>query len=178
MNRRSRSEQEVLTLLRSSGVSAPPVPVERLGRELGIQIRYEPFDGNLSGLLYKDAGQVVIGVNTLHSRARQRFTIAHELGHFLLHELDQIHIDRDFRIRHRNEVSSHGTDLDEISANAFAAELLMPRQMLVTDLGEHAIDLEDDERLQALASRYQVSLQALIIRLTNLELLQQPRTDG
>ncbi|USK87293.1 ImmA/IrrE family metallo-endopeptidase [Peribacillus asahii] len=53
-----------------------------------------------------------ISVNKNHSRQRQRFTIAHELGHFLLHKGTAIHVDRNFRVNFRNGASSQATDLE------------------------------------------------------------------
>ncbi len=169
---RQHTEVEAVALLERAGVIGPPVPVERLARMLGATVRYEPFDGELSGLLYKEDGRATIGVNALHAKARQRFTIAHELGHLLLHERDDLHIDRHFRIRHRDEVSAQGTDDAEMAANAFAAALLMPADMLAADLVGQALDLEDDVAIRRLATRYRVSLQALVFRLTNLGFLR------
>lgn len=169
---RQRAELEAAGLLARAGTTAPPVPVERLARMLGAAVRYEPFEGELSGLLYREDGHAVIGVNALHAKARQRFTIAHELGHLLLHERDDLHIDRHFRIRRRDEVSAQGTDDAEMAANAFAAALLMPADLLAADLAGRALDLEDDAAIRHLATRYRVSQQALTLRLTNLGFLR------
>lgn len=56
--------------------------------------------------------------------------MGHELGHYLLHDRDGIHVDRRFAIKLRNPKSSEGTDDEEKEANLFAAELLMPKQMV------------------------------------------------
>ena len=110
----------------------------------------------------------MIGVNRDQAAVRQRFTIAHELGHLLLHERSQVHVDREFRVRLRSGVSREGTDRDEMEANRFAAELLMPIGFLRADLEEWELDLADDRQLRALARRYGVSTQSLAIRLNNL----------
>lgn len=155
-------------LLQLAGVNEPPVPVERIARLLGAQLRYVPFEGDLSGLLFQEQGRIIIGVNELHPKARQRFTIAHELGHLELHHQSELHIDHNYRILLRSERSSQAIDPEEIEANTFAAELLIPQAMLEKDIGEQAIDYEDDEMIRTLARRYKVSLQAMIFRLTNL----------
>jgi Zn-dependent peptidase ImmA (M78 family) len=170
---RAQITARVQGLLNRFEFREPPIPVERLARELGAQLRYEPFDGELSGLLFREEDKVIVGVNALHPKTRQRFTIAHELGHLILHERDDLHIDRNYRVRWRDEVASHGVDTVEIAANAFAAELLMPAAMLKHDLEGHTVDYEDDELVRQLADRYKVSLQAMIIRLTNLGLMGQ-----
>ena len=83
-----------------------------------------------------------------------------------------IHVDRSFPARRRNERSAQAIDPDEIEANAFAAELLMPATMLEDDLLELSLDYEDDELFKRLADNYLVSLQAIIFRLTNLGFIE------
>jgi Zn-dependent peptidase ImmA (M78 family) len=126
-------------------------------------------EGELAGMLVRAHGHIIIGVNSLHHINRQRFTIAHECAHFLLHHQgEEIHIDRAFRINKRNEVSSMAVDADEIEANRFAAELLMPFDMIMSDLHSRDIDVENEQELKELAQRYQVSVQSLTHRITNL----------
>lgn len=164
-------------LLGRAEVSTPPVPVERIALLCGARVRYVPFEGELSGLLFQEKKQVIIGVNALHAKTRQRFTIAHELGHLELHHHDALHVDRDFRVRRRDAHSSDATDGEEIAANTFAAELLMPARMLAQDLAGHEVDYEDDTIIRELADRYKVSLQAMVFRLMKLGYIP-PLTDG
>jgi Zn-dependent peptidase ImmA (M78 family) len=134
-----------------------------------------PFAGDaddVSGMLYRDAHKTIIGVNESDHENRQRFTIAHELGHLHLHPVDRLHLDRNFRVAFRDSRSSTGADVREVEANEFAAELLMPAEMLRKDLEGRAIDIEDDSKLiEGLARTYQVSVQAMTYRLTNLGLI-------
>ena len=160
--------KETAQILLKNRIKEPPVPVDRIAESLGAHVRYSPFEGELAGMLVRAKGQVIIGVNSLHHTNRQRFTIAHECGHFLLHKGEEIHIDRTFRINKRNEVSSLAVDPDEIEANRFAAELLMPFDMIMADLRERDIDAENEQDIKQLAQRYQVSLQAMTHRITNL----------
>lgn len=155
-----------LQTLKAHDAVLPPVPVERIAAELHVRIRYSPFDGELAGMLYCRNGVTVIGVNSLHSHARQRFTIAHELGHFKLHGAD-VHIDRRYAI-HRDWVSSLGTDAKEIEANRFAAELLMPYGEISKDLLKKEIDIEDEDEIRHLASKYKVSLLAMSHRVNKV----------
>jgi Zn-dependent peptidase ImmA (M78 family) len=71
--------------------------------------------------LDRDSAQTVIGINTHHAPITQNFTATHELGHFLLHDQEKLHIDKAFRIRLRDNVSSQGTDDAEREAQFFAA---------------------------------------------------------
>src|SRR6266481_2262323 len=170
--RRARSadviRKEASQLLRKHRIKNPPVPVDKIAESLGATVRYSPFEGELAGMLVRANGQLIIGVNSLHHVNRQRFTIAHECGHLLLHEGEEIHIDRTFRINKRNESSSLAVDADEIEANRFAAEVLMPFDMIMADLREHEIDVENEQELKQLAHRYQVSVHSLTHPLTNL----------
>jgi Zn-dependent peptidase ImmA (M78 family) len=128
----------------------------------------------VSGFLYRDKNQTVIGVNTHHAPVRQNFTTAHELAHLLLHDQEQLHVDHEFRVRLRDDVSSKGTDEAEREANFFAACLLMPRGFLEKDLAHREfVDLLDDDFLTDLARRYGVSTQALVNRLKNLGYIQE-----
>jgi Zn-dependent peptidase ImmA (M78 family) len=164
----------VATLLAENGITEAPVPVSQIAKAKGTRIYVDSLEGDLSGFLYRDIKQAVIGVNTSHSPARQNFTIAHELGHLLLHDQEQLHVDRQFRVRLRSDVSSQGTDEGEQEANVFAASLLMPREFIDRDLAnEDYVDLLDDDFLHGLARKYGVSAQALAIRLKTLGYIQE-----
>ena len=158
-------------LLEAEGITKPPVPVERIARSLGAKVRYAPFEGELAGMLIRDDDSTgaVIGVNSLHHPNRRRFTIAHECGHLRLHEGQRAYVDRSpLKVNLRDDVSSQATDPEEIEANRFAAELLMPYRMIREDLSTMALDIEDEEALRELCERYRVSLQALTLRIRGL----------
>lgn len=157
-------------LLHAQGIKEPPVSVQAIARSLGATVRYAPFKGELAGMLIRDDDDrgVVIGVNSLHHSNRQRFTIAHECGHLRLHDGQRAYVDRSFRINRRDGVSSQATDAEEIEANRFAAELLMPYDMIMKDLVTYAPDIEDEAELRTLADRYGVSLQALTLRIRSV----------
>ena len=150
-------------------INTPPIPIRTLARGCGARIVQIPGDnGDIDGFLYRKGSESVIGVNRDQAPVRQRFTIAHELGHLLLHEYRQVRVDRGFRVRLRNGVSKKGIDRDEMEANRFAAELLMPIELLRADLELNEFDLADDAQLRAIAKRYGVSTQSLAIRLNGL----------
>ena len=172
--RRARRSEEIRQiaeeLLETVGISEPPVPVVAIVEFLGATVRYSPFQGELAGMLIrdKDNERIVVGVNSLHHGNRQRFTIAHECGHLRLHDGNRTYIDRSFRINRRDGVSSLATDPEEIEANRFAAELLMPYDMIMADLIECEPDIEDESELWNLADKYAVSLQALTLRIKSV----------
>jgi Zn-dependent peptidase ImmA (M78 family) len=167
--RRRKIESLIEELLTVHGISEAPVPVERIAKANGARIFHQSFEDDVSGFLYRDKAQNVIGVNTHHAPVRQNFTTAHELGHLLLHDQEPLHVDHEFRVRLRDDVSSQGTDEAEREANFFAASLLMPRRFLEQDLeSEEDVNLLDDDFLSDLARKYGVSTQALVNRLKNL----------
>lgn len=155
-------------LLRRYDIDAPPIPVEELATNMGVTVKILPYEGELSGMIYRKDEKVFIGVNSLHHPNRQRFTIAHEIGHFLLHEGKEFHVDKSFRINLRDNNSSLAVDSEEIEANRFAAELLMPFNMLQKDLLNKTIDMEDEHQIKNLAKIYIVSVQAMTHRITNI----------
>lgn len=165
-----RITQRAEELLSRSGITSLPIPVEKLAQEAGAIIRKGPLPSDLSGFLVQDGGRIIIGVNSLHPKQRQRFTVAHEIGHLLLHNLRN-HVDRGFEVYRRDQRSSRAETVAEIEANQFAADLLMPKRMIDAVVPKF-IDLLDERQLKTIASRFEVSAQALTFRLTNLGIAQ------
>ena len=157
----------VSELLNRNKINSLPVNLEKIVKSLGIQIKRSELEDNISGFLYLKNETPIICVNKGHSRPRKRFTIAHELGHFILNHHGDLFIDR-ARVLYRNTVSHDGIIKEEREANRFAAELLMPEELLVKELIENEIDIDNEFELKQLAYKCGVSIQALTIRLTNL----------
>lgn len=173
--RRKQIRQMVEGLLSRSKVRNGAVPVETIARSLGIEIKLDEVDGGLSGFIVRDrqSKRTIIGANKSHHEHRRRFTIAHELGHFLLHEGHIVHLDENIgalRVNLRNSESARGEDNDEKEANLFAAELLMPAIFLREELDGKELDLLGNGNfLDKLAKKYKVSVQALTFRLAYLK---------
>lgn len=151
-----------------------PVNVAQIARRNDIRLVVDDLTSSqLSGFAYQKNDQKVIGVNNTESEERQRFTIAHELGHLFLHK-NAVNYDQGGIMLFRDGHSSEGTDNKEVQANRFAAELLMPEPNLRQDLAkEKAFDLMTDPSLlqsfvKKMAKKYKVSEQAMSIRLTTL----------
>lgn len=153
-----------------------PTPVEDIAAALGIHISFEAYeDPDVSGALYRfDDGTAVIGVNSTQSFTRQRFTIAHEIGHFDLHQGRQAFVDHAVRVNNRDGRSALAVDPEEIQANTFAAELLMPEQAVRSEfvrLLGRARPSSVEQVVDQLADRFHVSMQAMEYRLQRLDLL-------
>lgn len=101
---------------------------------------------------------------------RRRFALAHELGHYLLHYGEsRVFVDSP-TVFSRDGIAAQGVDRQEREANAFAAELLMPEQVLVGMIRQQPLDAFDERAVQSLAVKFGVSAHALTIRLTVLGL--------
>jgi len=171
--RKVLARRKAKELLAAAKVRLPPVPVEQLANFSGADIHYEPFSGELSGMVHRQPhGRAVIGVNALHSSTRQRFTIAHELGHLLLHKDEQFHIDENSPIGFRSSLSSQAVDSDEIEANQFAAELLMPVPLLNAVIEKIPANTATEDAITHLSEVFGVSEQAMTFRLSGLGLLR------
>ena len=169
--RYTKIERVVDGLLEEHGVRSAPVPVEAIATSYGISLRKGDL-GDVSGLIVRDGSTVTIGVNAKQSPTRRRFTIAHEFGHFLLHEGLSNHVDRSYRVNFRDEDSSLAVDIDEIEANFFAANLLMPKKFLVAVNAIEALD--SDEAVGRLAAAFKVSRHAMSLRLANVYRAHSP----
>jgi Zn-dependent peptidase ImmA (M78 family) len=171
--RRDRIESLAAEVLRRHGIDAPPVPIEQLVKAEGAKISAEDIPSDISGFLYCGSPIPVVGVNARQPLTRRRFSMAHELGHLLMHSerlrtKGGLHVDREMlKLRDRN--SSAGVDPEEVEANAFAASILMPRDLVMSELeAMEDSDLLDDETIRSLARRFRVSDQAITIRLNTL----------
>lgn len=173
--RYNRINAEVDRLLAEAQIKHAPVPVDKMARAAGAKVVYNDFKDEVSGVLIRREGTVVIGVAKEQSEERRRFTIAHELGHLLLHDGEEVHVDKLFRINLRSPSSSKADDVEEIEANAFAASLLMPLSFLRTDLQGVVLDIDDAARIEGLAKRYRVSTQAMTYRLMNIYAVDRNR---
>src|SRR5215211_1070274 len=174
----TKAERAARKLLDDFDISAPPVPVEEIARRLGARLSFEQFGPDVSGVLYRDATNAVIGLNATHAKTRQRFTIAHEIGHLRLHEGRPMFVDRSVRVDRRDANAALGIDPEEIDANNFAAALLMPQEMIlaaVTQMSPHQGATGTVEMIRRLASRFDVSTQAMEYRLANLGLVVPPQ---
>ena len=116
------AQDEALKLLKLYNYEKPPIYPETIARDFGIRIFLAALDSNIAG--YYDFQEKIIYINQDDSPQRQRFTIAHELGHYVLHS--EWVKTSDYK-QLRREVT---TDTKELEANTFAAHLLVPKAML------------------------------------------------
>lgn len=171
--KKSTIEDQAQKLLDEFGSHQIPVPIDKIAKSLGAQLKFAPLDDELSGMIYIKEKVPIIGVNSLHHPNRQRFTIAHEVAHLRLHPeqiTSAVHVDKQFAETglRRDSVSATGTELIEIQANQFAAATLIPRDALEKMLAATPIDVEDEKALETLAKKFKVSKATLQYRMRNL----------
>lgn len=100
-----------------------PVDPIWIARQFGVSVVTAALPDEVSGALIKDQGKdPVIVLSEKDSKNRMRFTTAHELGHYIQRQNQDYYEYIDLR----SPVSSAGNDPDEVFANQFAANLLMP----------------------------------------------------
>ena len=171
MSARNRAE----ALVESLGITEPAVDVVAVAKKLGIEVVVTDLDEDISGVLITGQSGSCIAVRKGDVDARRRFSIAHEIGHYYLrHQFqagEHVHVDRGHLISHRSSRSSSGTDLREIEANQFSACLLMPSKLLRGRIKELDTDQLFDSHISLLSKEFQVSEQAMAIRLSALRLL-------
>lgn len=136
-----------------------PVPIDRIIKDIGLPLEYRPMADNISGYIERQNGSYRIVVNSNHAPTRRRFTAAHELGHYVYHRDllgEGVGDNRAYRTEGTNRDNPNIRPMHERQANSFAANVLMPRHRL-TNVAQ--------ESTAALAARFEVSPQAMKIRL-------------
>lgn len=141
----------------------PPIKLSQVANAVGgVRIVSAPLPNGISGEIRPDpenVGTFVIKVNKNDSSRRQRFTVAHELAHYLLHR-DQIGGGIEDDVLYRSKLS----DSREAQASRLAADLLMP-DSLVNEWIDKARALQVEDIVGFLADKFNVSAAAMKIRL-------------
>ncbi|WP_165989768.1 ImmA/IrrE family metallo-endopeptidase [Streptomyces sp. YIM 98790] len=169
----ARADTAARALLREFQIAAAPVDPFALACGLDVQVVPQSLDDDVSGMLLRRDGQSVIGVNCNHSLLRQRFTVAHELGHLRMHRGRPLILDTDTRVNYRNTVSSMATDREEVEANRFAAALLAPETLVRAAVRQTSFRTVD-ELVTQLADTFKLSEIAMTYRLMNLGIISGP----
>ena len=147
-------------------LSSPPVILRDVIKYLhevrgyNFFVRKIDLKDSYSGQIVISGNNVGILYNSNHSRVRQRFTVAHELGHLILsngQKMEALEEIIDLKTKSRAEVE----------ANNFAAELLMPTKLLRNTLKKGSLN-----SIEALAKQFGVSTDAMWYQITKSNLLK------
>ena len=146
-----------------------PTDVGQLAADIedkfNVDVAIEPLEPGLDGLAITRQGYSLIMASSSIAAHRQRYTIAHELGHLMAGDHGDI-IDENI---------NYSKTPEETRANAFAAAFLMPANALRTSFGDRSVP--NEQLIADLLARYRVSLDALAFRLHNLGIIDAAERD-
>jgi len=142
-----------------------PIDPQAIAKMLGVEVVENNrlgYSGYFHFVPDEYGNQVpTIEYNASENPQRVRFTIAHELGHF-------VNGDRDSRRDNNFSFSVGNRDPKEIAANKFAADLIMPKGVV-----EYLVFEKRMTEIEALARAFNVSVGAMYYRLVNLGLIHR-----
>jgi hypothetical protein len=147
-----------------------PVDVFGIIKAEGLRLSLMELEPSVSGALVVQPRGATVVVNSTHHPNRQRFTAAHEFGHYVLHRSLRNEFVDGAMVQFRNSKSSEGTNRQEVQANLFAGELLMPAHHVKKLVTEQGVDVMDERAMRLLALRFGVSVEALTVRMVRLGL--------
>lgn len=169
LNKFSENEKSQISELEVNTPESFEINLNNIISILGLEIKetYNDYSGKIE--------ENVIEINANEPITRQRFTIAHEIGHYLLKHEGIL-----YRTENKETYDSYTKYLQEFMANQIAAELLMPEKLvyLAVDYGMKMLNWEKDmllstdnidELTKLLSKKMNVSFQAMSYRLNNLE---------
>lgn len=147
------------TLLQELGISEPrDLDIEAIAYYCGAVVRYRPLTGCAARIIGGDDRAIITIDNGASSWPRQRFSIGHELGHWMRDRGKSAHLCQD-----KDLTTAWGHRQDpESRANQYAADLLLPAYMFKPLAAGREMTFRT---VRALAEEFQMSLTATAIRL-------------
>ncbi len=168
-------EQKASELLARYNLDETPVNLYDICNRLGIKkvdIEFKKYDGDyiLGGIKRYNEDDIKIFVNDKDGYERQRFTIAHEIGHYYLGHLDNTDTNQFMYLERRDGYNTNNPI--ERQANQFAAALLMNKKTIEEKFNTlREIGLSTHSIEEVLADMFGVSRQSVKYRLKNLRLV-------
>lgn len=170
MNKINQKLEELTSeILLNNDMYKIPVDVIKIANSNDIKVYEGDLEKKISGAIRykKDEDKFEILINKNDIKVRQRFTIAHELGHYFLHQEflknEEIHVDTMYRTAN-NEAEIEQSREREKEVDYFAGALLMNRTLLEK---MH----KENNSIKELAEIFNVSVSAMTVRLDVLGLL-------
>lgn len=138
-----------------------PVKLGMIAKRLGIKVLLSTLPRGISGQIGQENGDFVIRINRHEAKHRQRFTLAHEIAHYLLHR-KKIVAEGGWS---ENVLLRSGQPANiEYEANRLASDLVIPSDQLAEATAEYTGPLTS-EVIDDLARRFGVSTAAMEIKL-------------
>ncbi|MBX9867077.1 MAG: ImmA/IrrE family metallo-endopeptidase [Burkholderiales bacterium] len=159
-------------LLNLFGIVSLPINIDDVITKLRVNCEIQQLPESVSGAIKIQNNRASMVINVNHSKVRQRFTKAHEIGHLVAHILTNSNkegfVDHDLDAvliqKNRDNNSAKGRDPEEIFANKFAAAILIPRTKLI----EYLRDERYANNIQLLADIFDVSKAAMEFRIKTI----------
>ncbi|WP_339832840.1 ImmA/IrrE family metallo-endopeptidase [uncultured Parvibaculum sp.] len=145
-------------------LSECPVKLGQLAKELGVAVKVSSLGTGISGQISREGNQYVVRVNRNEARERQRFTIGHELAHYLLHR--HIVDNSPDGIKDTVLYRSGAPASIEYEANRLAADIVMPMELVEQELSRRFGGVVTEGTIESLAACFGVSKAAMEIRLS------------
>lgn len=126
------AEKKARQVLEENSIIQPPIIPSDIANNYGLMLLYADFSDQYSDVAgFLDIDKKTIFVNNNDAPNRQTFTIAHELGHWLLHREIIKKDSSKYSVFLRRPLDSKENDFMEKEANCFAANLLVPKEFLL-----------------------------------------------
>ena len=172
------SEQEIRLkvdeVLRETEMISIPIEIVAIANFYGFRVYEIPMDDNVSGMIISDKENIknfdtnkIIVVNANHAQTRKRFTVAHELGHYILQGQPQE------CYAHRDSGVYSGSEKD---ANSFASALLMPEKDVLNEIEQLKSiygNISNSVIEANIANKFNVSKSAADVRIKKLMLFKE-----
>ena len=139
-----------------------PIKIGSLAKELGVEVKKSTLPAGISGEIKEISGRVIARINRHDVKERQRFTIAHEVAHYLLHR-SKVGGGIVDDVLYRSALS----DELEAEANRLAADIIMPWGLIKKSL-EYLGGKKTESNIELVAVEAEVSVTAMKIRLGKL----------
>lgn len=165
----SRAKRAATQALKSFG-DKMPLDIHALVSQYGIEVQGRKMERSIPGMMVTTKSSALVTINENLPLNQQRFTLAHLLGHFVLHgKSAEVFVDRTTPIKGEGPEASKQL-MQEAEANEFAGELLMPESIIRDRFGNSRPYPYNLESLRPLAAQFGINELVLAIRLTQLGL--------
>lgn len=156
----SKAIAAVKRVYEECGISDPSdLPLDVIINSKNIIIKEEAIDGADGRILMKEGSAIITINSAINFEPKKRFILAHELGHFELHNgINKGYSDNDESLNHSHQ---NNFNLEEVEANEFAAEFLMPTELFQKECKGKVFN---HKVIEHLANRFQVSKTAAILK--------------
>jgi len=156
-----------LEILTNFGIDDPrDVTIEDVIYALNIPLKYSKLT-NCDGRIIHGEGKSLIVINdSIDFETRRNFTLAHELGHYLMHRNDLIqHVDDSASLAWFDTKNKTKISQQEIEANTFAAEILLPTHLFIEEVYKQPFD---PNLIRSISDKYNVSRSSIIYRFVEM----------